>query len=555
MSEAGDPSGSNTGVSATLSSLPEFQVLLPDSLSVSNRESEISRNAGDISTITSENLDAVKSQGWYDMKDNIGMDTTTKMFLEMLRDYAKDHEITMGEAFSMGVQTVSTSEGSLDMGKIIVDGNSDEDFVVYWYIPYPASLMNPEETGIIPYYIFMDVDKTSGTYEVSMDVYFTIPASLTPFLSEDLELYMTTSFNEDTGESLMAQNSLFYNVVKKSVPNSSDDSYTIMIKEFDQTGIINGMTIGWGDNTKGGLASRWNENYIDVEFYNGQGHLIKKSHGSKSRYTSWLDYYTDDTEYYINLSPNHSSAPDQVFLRWNTEDSQYEYSLDNSNFTALSGISSVNTFYFKADSEWSYGDCIYTVVSRNSDTGIRTYAKNYVVPEQETFMGESYFMDNQYPLKNLLPLHGDYSDFNLLAKEGNTYSEVWTYYENEEEIEENWSWTDYDYFIDINNNQLLDYSDDIVINGISFQDVYIWDNNSGDYTIESGAFYLLTETQTLPAYLHFSEENQDSVDLIGAKLTEIYNSSEFSDFALDEVNFTNPYEAYQEIFEALIAEE
>lgn len=551
MSDSGSTPVNNSSVSTTISTMPEFQVLLPGSLSVEGEGTDRrSRAAGDISTITADGLDAVKSQGWYDMKDNIGMDYTTKIFLDLLKDYAANHDIAMGVPFSIGVQTIPSSEGSMDMGNIMVDGNSSEDFVVYWYIPYPASFLNPESTEVIPYYIYLDVDKTNGNYEVSMNVYLKIPMALLDGPEEDLELFLYTYFNENTGESLLAQNSMLYNVVKKSVPNPSDDSYTIMIKEYNQMGEMDGMTIGWGDDEKGGLASRWNDDWIDVEFYNGQGNLLKKSQGSVNRYTSWLDYYPENADRNVNLySLSISSAPEEVYLRWNESESLYEYSLDMQTYTSLPGITSFNTFYYKAGLDWNYGDCVYTTSSWN--TNVRTYTKSYVVPQQEGFMGKNYFMDNQYPLKFLLPLNGEYSEYSLLGKEGETYEETWTYYVNNKEIEENWSWTEYDYFIDMNDNQSLDYDNDIVINGINFQDVYIWDNNSGDYTIESGAFYMCTESQALPPYFHFSEDNQNIITSVETKLTEIYESTDFTDFALENITLDNPYAEYTDIFETL----
>lgn len=197
------------------------------------------------------------------------------------------------------------------------------------------------------------------------------------------------------------------------------------------------------------------------------------------------------------------------------------------------------SFMFKADSAvgtWTAGDSVYYWKSSNSTEENGTYYyttdfyKGYVVPTPETRFGKQYWLSYEYPLKRVLPLSSDYAvQYKLIQEEGETHTSTWTDWEG---VQQNWSWTNYSYYLnknerDLDGDGVVDTEDpirydsvcDIRLDKLSQYDMYYWKDNE----MEKVRAHFVRTTGTLPDY--FSKPSTATIDTIDTALKAIMDDA------------------------------
>ncbi len=530
-SGGGGGSGGSGGSVATqnLRELPEVEAQLPASLSAagsggSASASVIAMAQGDVTTVSASALPDVKAQGWYDMKDAAGLDFLSEAFLDELREIANEQELDFGVVYDLGVRDFM--EADFDLGNLKLAG-SDNDLTVYWYAE-PTYL----ETG------------TSFTFWARIRIVrngddWTVTANFEQGGAESGKIY--ANFATATGESLFLSRfsgsdpesgPYSYEDITQSIPND-DGSLTILSGYSDGSGGWGETRIGWGDDTMGGVigVGNWgSDSYASQEYYNGDGSLLQQSWGTTAISAggiSWVEGWG------FNIISSFEIAPAEVWLFdvWESGTlTQYVSSdnvLDTGTDTQLT--SQAYTPYFKAGSSWAEGDAVYNwsesstyiIVDAPPSTSVwRTkYEIGYQIPARKTIFGGSYYFEDRYPLKHLLPLTGVYDGKSVIREEGTTWNDTWT---DADGKEQSWSWTSYSYYIDVDDDGAVD-TDDVFMDGVWLSENYVWDfANQREIVVK--APFLTTTGGKLPAYLAFSSQNQTLVDAIETKILSIYDN-------------------------------
>lgn len=508
------------------------------------------RVQGDVTSFDLNSLTDVKSQGWINMRSQL-KDSTVVIFLNILKAFATNklasgQAIPLGADVYVGTQYVEPMKQNMDMGYIKCISPTANTFDVYW-----SFVMNPEggttASSVARVGIGASPKRDVGNGgPMNILIYIHIVKgdngkSKVDFMAKVLSSGMDSGqiifsrFDEATGktENFNAQSSGSFNLNSifsdNNVPGAlvllsfgaSSYGYTntnASIGYYNTNGSYvysNGvqinsstytnMTIGWGDNFKGGVISLYgglsydnvygnytNDN-IYTEFYNGNGGLVFKNYGTATPPdTSWLNSYTT---YGYNLSGlGGGSAPSSVqvvsvyvssnYYNTTTGASYYFYT----NYTTLSdGVNSTNfdqytgSFYWKNNpysSTWQPGDSVYWYdagnyvynYTNNYDAvyvqgttnfyhssyvsiSTNTYKVGYTVPSVSTYLYKDYFMQNSWPLKYLSLNYPYNNGFQLNRQEGESYTYNYSYYDqNFQSVNYSYSYTNYDWWLK-NQNQ------------------------------------------------------------------------------------------------------
>lgn len=522
-------------LSDIIADIPECGITMPASLSMntSTTRAPSTRAEGDIMVFNADEITGVKAAGWQTMQQFTGNNGNFNMYFEILQQYAAQHMIVSGVPFSLGTWNLPLGAGEQDMGKALIH-TTNNGLVIFWHFTLEIDYgYGPME---FPTYFFISmVSNTNNSYiTVNMEVY-PYPPLFSDNLNDKYKSYIT--YDKNHNEDLIIYTTL--------ISDSTTDYTSLYDYTYNNDGSLTGISkttmygntdsVIWGNDTYGGIITNTlseTEKEVDVEYYNNMGDLIYEANG-----TTILDHYRfdiiDDSNYVMNiydLIPE--GAPDNLYFKedYSSYPREVSYSFDNITYTPLPGnFSSWFHHIWKSGTQWTTGDVIYDYIGKQdieATTTMYTYIKEYQVSEKIDYLGEQYYFDHNHPLNNLLPLSEDYSQYNVVQIEGETYSDTWQDLDGEMKT---WFYTDYEYFIDINGNRQLDQSEDIVLNNLDNDVIYYLNYTTGKLEKTRAPFF--SSSGTLPPYFEFKE--QATIDAVKAKLTEIYNTK-FNNLSFDD---------------------
>lgn len=467
-----------------------------------------------------------------------------KAFITEVRQIAAERELEFDHVYEFG--TREFYDGTYDMGHMKLTGNGPNDFVVWWY-PEPFDTWNT--------HIRLDVIRDGDDWEVEMRT--TIIKEPGGPWNEEGTSYDYAYFNTATEESRQAYRfdsadgttpGLNYTL---SRPNQ-DGSITFVSKERFYSDWSDSMVteerVGWGDDTQGGVIATGEEgesSYAAKEFYDQNGGLVQQSWGEKTLDTSWLSWIDESAAESKNLADSSvlglSAAADTVYVfrTWDTDGNPQSYLSTESDFSGdVDGPigSDVWDVYYKSGTEWGADDAVYNWdageeatlnVDGTDESGwLTTYSIGYQVPAPEQIFGGEYYLRNQFPFKQLLPLQGAYEGKTVRRKEGETYTDS--------SGDETWTWTDYEYFIDDNDNAQLDEGNDATdlrLNNVWMSTSYTWNPDTDEETVVKAPFFSTTGTN-LPSY--FSVPDQSFIGEVEQKIDNAYSDA-LADLSLNDV--------------------
>jgi hypothetical protein len=278
------------------------------------------------------------------------------------------------------------------------------------------------------------------------------------------------------------------------------------------------LYVAYGDDTAGGIASNFRDDSVPStpidnywgEYYDSNGNIIYRANGQTEL---WAPDTTSSTNLYTVLgSP--SSAPEIIFVgaKWNSGAAKYDYAVSTDKITWIAFNSNSSDswawgWYSKKGSNWAFGDAYYYWQNYENGTAggydfiYQLYA-GFRVPEPITFNSKTYYVSNEYPLRNLLPIADAYKNtFAIKQKEGETYTyPAWT---DPDGTQHTNSWTNYTYWLENLNAtdpkvETCDIADgDINLNDkLSQYDMYYY--NAG--VMSKIHSYLFRTTSNLPPY-------------------------------------------------------
>jgi hypothetical protein len=526
--------------------MPEPTVTLPASLAAGGTSASSNTIGalamGDITEVSIQTIPDVKANGWYEMKETTEVSEMLTAFVTELRQIATERELEFDTVYTLGEREFF--DGSYDMGNMKLTGTNADDFTVWWY-PKPFAAWDS--------YIRLDILRSGDDWEVEMLSTF-IQGLDDPF-GEPGTKYDYAYYNTATGDSALSyvyeplDGSVGWRDYARATPGA-DGSITFVSRgqyAYDDGAVTTEATAGWGNDEWGGVIATYDDNGRDMamkEFYNQSGGLIQQAWGESTLDTDWLSWIDPETSQNLAdpaLGLGLSAAPENVYLfaHWNGSANEVWVSLDD-DFSDTDNVSlgtNVWDVYYKAGSTWAGGDTVYNwdgdgdlTANPNGSgevSGWRTsFSKGYEVPAAETVFGSSYYFRNQFPLKTLLPLSGDYAENSVRREEGATGTDVWD--------GEEYTWTHYTYFIDLNDNGSLDQggeNDDIRLDNVWLNENWIWDPETDEITIVKAPFLSTTGTN-LPSY--FSAPDQATITAIETEIDAAYSAG-MSEISLDDL--------------------
>lgn len=523
----GSGSDSDSAVSRTLQDLPRIEAQLPASLAAEGSAASASIGTtavGDVDELTISDLPDVRSQAWYDMKDAAGLDSFTEAFVDELREIGAERDLDFNTVYTLGQRDFL--DGRYDLGRLKIVG-SENDMTVYWFArPFPG----------LRFWTKIEIVRTGDEWSVT--------ASANEIFGE-LSSQSYATFDTTTNISLLLSDNVnpdptsgpaSHREITRARPNA-DGSLTLLSARAEG-GSWEDMRIGWGDDTMGGVLSIGEEDgnvYASRDFYNGDGSLLLESWGTTDPPDgfSWVEGNG------LNLADTalgFGAAPDTVYIFsvWdNMAQTGSRYvSVDDSLLTAGDNVQMVTEYdvYYKAGADWTAGDAVYYWnSSAEYDDGVantfvwrEVYTIGYQIPPAVQVFGGTYYFENRYPLKHLLPLTGAYAGNAIKREEGETFSGTW---QDDEGAEYNWSWTDYSYFIDVNDDNAFNedgQNPDLRLDNVWTNEFWIWDTETFS-EIKVTAPVVTANGGGLPGYLGFRSTDQALVDTVTTRIDAIFN--------------------------------
>lgn len=527
-------------INSTLSSLPDLKLKLPKSLSLESSDTSrtMSRNAGTVTDLTTANVGSVKSESWMSLQQGNGLIPFLNRAFAIIADYAKHTTIVEGQAFTLPVTNAQLASmigcGENDLGgitvqnKFLVTGQDPRDYCLYALVTIGITQGTSTQQMVVRCKIHLLTPETGSR---------TIQMLLDCDAGSDMSMRVYADIDATTGACTM---------VNGSETNGTVDttSMGVMLSEVGDDGSItdiNASTSGgnsyyhvaYGNDAAGGIASvnSWtfrdcdgkdvqSDNYWS-EYYDGSGDIIYRSNGSS---TLWYAPSTANaTNLYADLgSPD--AAPEKLFIRYTWSPSStvevstdYDTKQGNATWKTIAPGQDCWGWYCMQGSNWASGDTYYywQGCEQATDNVIYTLYAGFKVPEAISFDGKSYYMTNEYPLRNLLPITDSYKgSYTLKQKEGETTSGTWN---DSDGNTYSWSFTNYDYWLE-NATPLNEASDidncndsagDINLNDkLQQYDVYYYSNG----TMSKIRSYFFRTTTTLPPYF----SNPDPANLAGS---------------------------------------
>ncbi len=530
-------SEADSAISRTLQDLPRIEAQLPSSLAGDGSAASASIGTaavGDVDELTVSDLPDVRSQAWYDMRDAAGLDSFTEAFIDELREIGSTRDLSFNTVYTIGERDFL--DGRYDLGRLKI-GGSESDMTVYWFArPFPG----------LRFWAKIDIARSGQEWAVT--------ASMNEIFGE-LSSQSYASFDTATNISLLLSDNVnpdetsgppSYRELTIAAPNA-DDSLTLLSATSEGEG-WGEMRIGWGDDTMGGVLSigeEDGEDYASRDFYNGDGSLLIESRGTTDPPSdfSWVEGGG------LNLASAGLGlgAPPEtvyVFSVWDNvaaTGSRY-VSVDNSLATGGDNAEMVVEYdvYYKEGAQWEAGDAVYYWNSSseyndgdpNTFVWREVYMIGYQVPLAQQVFGGTYYFEDRYPIKHLLPLTGAYAGNSIKREEGETFSGSW---QDDEGQEYTWSWTDYRYFIDVNDDDVFNedgQNPDVRLETVWTNEFWIWDTEALR-EIKVTAPVVTSSSGRLPGYFGFRSTDQAIVDTVTTRIDTIFND-EFGDLSFED---------------------
>lgn len=529
-------SGEPGGASGVLSGLPDLKLKnLPDSLAAGSdlkSKSKVTRRwtkaEGDVTVFNPATMPDVKAQGWVSMHDQLQMNIVM-IFMDVLKRYASNNTIPYDTDVHLGIQPLILMGMTMymDMGWFRCSEITNNHHVVYWSMPISGG------TNTNVGYLYMDIVK-DGSGFIKVDFFALMGGE-----GAEEEIYYSL-YNEVSNEIL----NYSYRSTSQSINRVYSDGSGMILLNFYSSSDETNISIAWGDNSKGGLINAseyigpsWTNSYLRTEYYNGDGSLVFNSWGSGNlNDTKWLDSYTENG---TNLKDLYFTTPLPAFISV-----IYDYSgptvvyVSNWSTGETNIISNDiwNFYYQESSPDWNSGDAVYwwDYGTNIGSTYIYTMKKGYTVPSSKTYFGKSYYMENNWPLK-YLELEPAFSSFQINRRELSTqsyiFTNVWTDIDGNYITNiNNWTWTDYEWWLDGTPDTNLDPTDVRLLN-IRSDEVWIWNGTSMD----KQSNYVVYGSDLSPMYFDFVPAAASIVEDVNLTISNIYE--DFKTF--DIIGFTN----------------
>lgn len=538
---------------SSIAELPDMRMSLPNSLGGQNSTTpatSASRAAGDLSILVQSEIDGVRSEAWIEINQRFNSQNPllsqniALLFLDEIKQYAEEkeaagEELVLGTIYSLGVRDLldqytmdAASIGlmSMDLGRFVIEQSGDVK-EIFWSTPWPMTNYdyNPstgeyDETSYttqLRFYFIIDERDSNKQVTFTMEE-INGEMAYYSYFNENDEVLESYNFGEDYSGSSYAEGSANSIILFESYSDTDPADSSISDK------------IVYGDNNSGGLISVYEGQYeyLDydnnpvvedynsarTEFFDSEGNLILEEWGETNVMPYWTNIENYDYSQNLYSIIGSGDAPDSVLLRedYMNYPSTWSYSIDNgSTWTSLS--QATYELYWKAGNTWQPGDCSYWWDSSTSTPGSYTIrlVKGNVFTAPRNFFGVEYSVSMSYPLKELLPLAGDWAATHDLVQVEGDYSEE---YDWDEDGIIDYYWTDYSfYLVDKGQTQVTDT--DLQISGLCEQDYYYWDNSGMGRSVKA---YTFNTSATLPSYFQFQKQNL--VDSVQTQIESLYNN-------------------------------
>jgi hypothetical protein len=579
---------------AALATLPVLKLNLPGSLSgQSTGTKSLSRTLGDTTDLSTATLPTLKSQAWYDLQGNGGnpfLSVINKAFT-LVRSYASNNTITENTVFSIPLNATNLADifGSAPPPTITFDnqfkvtGTDTSNFQIFFKVLMhdSASTMQATVQGrfdiagtgtnqqikmyfliqstmgsqsqTMPFYAFYDAATGSCEFVTSFDGIMTSTSTVNSVTTTTTTPYHVDSIQKSIAVGGGAMTNMN---VSKQTSGSNHSTY---------------VNVSYGDDSAGGIASLSDYSggsgqYYWGEYYDGSGNLLLRSNGNSQLWTpdangnviiNAKDYgftspptnlevtsvsASDGTNWVTTRTLKDSSGnPNNVEkYYWDSVGNKYVdqvYDSATSSWVTLPANTWTSIAY-KSAGGWTAGDAIYYWQSGTYDNAtnawVETLYQGYVVPASVQKFGHAFYLTNEYPLVQIMPLTAAYAaNYKLIQEEGNTYTGTWT---DNDGVQQPWSWTNYSFYLNKNQPGESPIRMDAAAGDINFNDklqqydMYYWHN--GTTTKEKGYFY--RTTGALPPY--FTQPSTTLVNQVDGNLQAAMGSA----LALDGTAYTAP---------------
>lgn len=439
------PTEEQASINSALSSLPDLRLKLPKSLSLESSDTAktVSRAVGDVTDLTTTNVGSVKSDAWMSLQQGSGLIPLLNRAFAIMEDYAGQNTITEGQVFTIPVtdeqlaSVIGCGEDGLTgitvQNKFVIKGQDPRDFNLYAQIR-----------------ITMTQDTSTMQMNVRCKMHLLTPENglrriemlLDCDAGGDIAARVWADIDATTGNCLMVTGTIRNGVVDTA-------NMGVMIAEAGSDGSITdidtyvytdanqnsrqGSYVAYGDDTAGGIASIFTDSseetsYYRGEYYNGKGDIIYRTDGST---TLWCGPSLDQA---LNLketlaSVGIASAPETIYIRatWENGTMTYEAKTDDTtDWIPLTNPNNYLNWYYMTGDDWTIGDVYYYCRNYSYNNNIYTYTlyAGFKVPEKTSFNGRGYYVTQEYPLRNLLPLTD--ASFCLKQREESPITCNWT---------------------------------------------------------------------------------------------------------------------------------
>ena len=284
---SGGGGSSPTTASSTLSTLPELEVSLPASLGGAGAPVSGSVRAsaeGDVTAVNAADLPYAQASGWQVVYESTRPEIITRIFLEELREFAAEQELAFDTVYTLGTRGTdlgNTALGipSMDFGRLKLTG-SVSDMTVWWYAEPVAGVI----TGA---HQMLHISQSGGALEVEgvRVVEWGTNASNAGKTDGQVD-WMYQYYNGSTEEAIFGtqENVPSQDPVLEFARGTRDGggATTVFVRRGPFVGgtlTTENLTVGWGDDTIGGVAVIGpSENHPDEEVlrevYNSTGALV-----------------------------------------------------------------------------------------------------------------------------------------------------------------------------------------------------------------------------------------------------------------------------------------
>jgi hypothetical protein len=507
-SPAGLGGGSGPGArapSATdlIAAIPSIDSLLPKSLQAGKSGSgkALSRALGDVSTLNPALLQGVTSSGYKQLNQSINQ-SMVKQVLALLKAGLQGKDVAFDTPYRIGVTTMPADIGmtapdgsnQMDLGIITITKVTAEVTEARWYIKISQS-MDGTTTNLItiPYYLFIRI---TGTDPATMKVKVAFSATYT-YQGQTMEMNNVCDYDAATKS-------------MKSVrlPQGAGDSGGVQavstangfVTYYDISDQY--KSVAYANDAEGGVVNynKWTDPQSSItseniwtEFYNGSGDLVMSQYGDSGSNNSCMGWQINQINTGKNIKDltGASQKPAVLYkkttfswdgfqntrtISWSADNATWvpegspfvftnwadcSWSWDNPVWRASTTAAADDSIYYYNSGDWTntYDQASKTWIN----TSTYTYKIGYTIPSPQSYLGGSYYMQNNFLLKHCsLPAEMQ-GKFELKMREGSTYycystdkGNNWTSGDtaqdkaNWESVSDNYrsSWTNYEYWLE-----------------------------------------------------------------------------------------------------------